>query len=41
MKLEKERLLDDIASARAEALELSTNLILQKGVDENGFKTNS
>ena len=29
MKLEKERLLDDIANARAEALELSTNLILQ------------
>lgn len=30
MKLEKERLLDDIANARAEALELSANLILQK-----------
>ena len=30
MRLEKEKLLDDIASARAEALELSANLILQK-----------
>lgn len=44
MKLEKERLLDDIANARAEALELSANLILQKeelkkGVDDNGLKT--
>ena len=44
MKLEKERLLDDIANARAEALELSANLILQKeelknGVADNGLKT--
>lgn len=30
MRLEKERLLDDIKNARAEALELSANLILQK-----------
>lgn len=30
MRLEKERLLDDISKARAEALELSANLILQK-----------
>ena len=44
MRLEKERLLDDISTVRAEALELSANLILQKeelkkeGVDDNGFK---
>lgn len=50
MKLEKERLLDDIASARAEALELSTNLILQtskkeelkkEGVDKNGLEADN
>ena len=47
MRLEKEKLIDGIANARAEALELSANLILQKqelkketeGVDDNGFKT--
>ncbi len=30
MKLEKEKLLDDIANARKEALELKTDLLLQK-----------
>ena len=44
MKLEKERFLDDISNARKEALELSTNLILQKqeltkGADENGLES--
>lgn len=44
MQLEKERLLDDISNARKEALELSTNLILQKqeltkGADENGLES--
>ena len=35
MKLEKEKLLDEIANARAEALELSTNLILQTSKKKN------
>ena len=44
MKLEKEKLLDDIAKARAESLASQANLILQqeelkKGSEENGLAT--
>ena len=44
MKLEKEKILNEISNARKEALELSTNLILQKqeltkGADENGLES--